>query len=177
MRETAIFVFYWPAAAPERPPNGSLGGGGLRAGPPGMPGRAPWFVTVEAGGPDAAPTLGSPGSPPAWQPPIEDCLGCAAVVACDKLGVGIPYDLEIATFIDWHPMTLHRPWDIRRIVQRKYDLGYTAAGLLLERIASPAGPPKSVLIGADINPSDMDFKEAVSLTATNVDLTNEGLKS
>jgi len=99
---------------------------------------------------------------------VEDCLGCAAVVACDKLGVDIPSDLEIATFIDWHPMTLHRPWDIRRIVQRKYEIGYAAAGLLLDRIASPARPPRSVLIGADINPSDTDFQETVSLTRQQV---------
>lgn len=99
---------------------------------------------------------------------VEDSLGCAAVVACDKLGIDIPSDLEIATFIDWHPMTLHRPWDIRRIVQRKYEIGYAAAGLLLDRIASPARPTRSVLIGADINPSDTDFQETVSLTRQQV---------
>lgn len=108
---------------------------------------------------------------------VEDGVGCASVVACDRMGISIPYDLEIATFIDWHPMTLHRPWDIRRIVQRKYDLGYAAASLLLDRIASPSAPPKSVLIEADINPSDTDFQETVSPTLSNPILTNEGLSS
>jgi len=108
---------------------------------------------------------------------VEDSLGCASVVACDKLNIGIPYDLEIATFIDWHPMTLHRPWNIRRIVQRKYDLGYAAADLLLNRIASPSSPVRTVFIEADINPSDTDFQEAVSPTVSNSDTTNEGLKS
>ncbi len=105
---------------------------------------------------------------------VEDCLGCAAVVACDRLGLDIPSDLEIATFIDWHPMTLTRPWNVRRIVQRKYELGYAAADLLLDRIASPSRPPKSVRIGADINTTDVDFQESASLTATKRNPTNEG---
>ncbi len=90
---------------------------------------------------------------------VEDILGCTAVVACEKLGIEIPSELEIATFIDWHPMTLHRPWNVRRIVQRKYDLGYAAAGMLLERIASPGGPPKTIRVPVDINPTESDFRE------------------
>jgi len=95
---------------------------------------------------------------------VEDSLGCAAVVACDRLGLDIPADLEVATFIDWHPMTLKRPWNIRRIVQRKYELGHAAADLLLDRIASPGRPQRNVRIGADINPADADFQETASLT-------------
>lgn len=94
----------------------------------------------------------------------EDCLGCAAVVACENLGISYPTELEIATFIDWHPMTLRKPWNVRRIVQRKYELGHAAAGLLLDRIASPKRPHKTVLIGVEIIPADADFSEAASPT-------------
>jgi len=94
---------------------------------------------------------------------VEDCLGCSAVLGCNRLGINLPTDLEIATFIDWHPMTLHSPWNVRRIVQRKYDLGYAAAGLLLDRIASPGRPPRTVLVDADINPFDADLKEPTSI--------------
>lgn len=104
----------------------------------------------------------------------EDSLGCAAIVASDKLGIAIPSDLEIATFIDWHPMTLHRPWSVRRIVQRKYDIGHAAADMLLDRIASPGRPTKIVRIEADINPTDADFQEPAPTTANTSDSTNEG---
>ena len=93
---------------------------------------------------------------------VEDGLGCAAVVACERLGVVLPTDLEIATFIDWHPMTLHTPWNVRRIVQRKFELGHAAAGLLLDRIASPGRPHVTVRIEADIIPADADFQESLA---------------
>lgn len=105
---------------------------------------------------------------------VEDCLGCASVVACDRLGVALPNELEIATFIDWHPMTLHQPWNVRRIVQRKYDLGHAAAGLLLDRIASPGRTFRTVRIEADIFPVDADFQGTAPPTVSNPDLTKEG---
>ena len=95
----------------------------------------------------------------------EDGLGCAAVPACERLGITLPDDLELATFIDWHPMTLRTPWNVRRLVQRKYDLGYAAAGLLLDRIASPGRPFETLRIAADIIPTDADFQEPASPTA------------
>ncbi len=90
---------------------------------------------------------------------IEDGLGCAAVLAAERLGLVLPTDLEIATFIDWHPMTLRTPWNVRRLVQRKYDLGQAAAGLLLDRLASPGRPARVVRVAADIIPTDADFQE------------------
>lgn len=98
---------------------------------------------------------------------VEDCLGCASVLGCNRLGVNLPNDLEIATFIDWHPMTLHTPWNVRRIVQRKYDIGYAAASLLLDRIGSPGRPAQTVRIEAEINPADVDFLEDASPTISN----------
>jgi len=97
---------------------------------------------------------------------VEDSIGCASVVACDRLRIDISSDLEIATFIDWHPMTLHRPWNIRRIVQRKYELGHAATDMLLDRIASPGRPTRTIRIGADINPTDTVLFETASLSVS-----------
>lgn len=91
---------------------------------------------------------------------VEDGLGCAAVPACQRLGIEIPTALELATYIDWHPMTLRTPWNVRRIVQRKYDLGQAAASLLLDRIASPRRPFEAVRIEAEIIPADADLQRS-----------------
>lgn len=105
---------------------------------------------------------------------VEDSIGCASVVGCERLNIDLPTDLEIATFIDWHPMTLHKPWNVRRIVQRKYDLGYAAAGLLLDRIASPDRPSRTVRVEADIIPVDMDYQSSMSPSLSESYLTKEG---
>lgn len=93
---------------------------------------------------------------------VEDGVGCAAVAACERLGMSLPGDLELSTFIDWHPMTLRTPWNVRRIVQRKYDLGHAAAGLLLDRISSPKRPFETVRVEADIIPADADFDHSTA---------------
>lgn len=105
---------------------------------------------------------------------VEDSIGCAAVVGCERLGIELPTDLEIATFIDWHPMTLHKPWNVRRIVQRKYDLGHAAAGLLLDRIASPERPYRTVRVEVDIIPVDLDYQSSSSPSVTDSYSTKEG---
>jgi DNA-binding LacI/PurR family transcriptional regulator len=96
---------------------------------------------------------------------VEDGVGCAAVSACEQLRVNLPDDLEIATFNDWHPMTLRTPWNVHRLVQRKYELGQAAAALLLERIASPGGPLQAIRIPADFILADAGLEESfASLT-------------
>lgn len=104
---------------------------------------------------------------------VEDGVGCAAVPACERLGIQLPDDLEVSTFIDWHPMTLRTPWNVRRIVQRKYDLGHAAAGLLLDRIASPRRPVETVRVDADIIPADSDINKTGSPTVSRLQ-TKEG---
>ena len=105
---------------------------------------------------------------------VEDGLGCAAMPACERLGLELPNDLQIATFSDWHPMTLRTPWNVRRVVQRKYDLGHAAIGLLLARIASPGRPFETVRVEADIIPADEDFKESPSSMTASAPKTKEG---
>lgn len=96
---------------------------------------------------------------------VEDGIGCATVVACEQLRIGIHEEFEIATFNDWHPMTLRCPWNVHRLVQRKYELGQAAAGLLLERIAVPGQPSRAVRVSADLMLADAGLQESfASLT-------------
>lgn len=96
---------------------------------------------------------------------VEDQVGCAAVVACERLGLTLPDDLEIASFSDWHPMTLRTPWNVHRLIQRKFEMGATAAGLLLDRIASPVRPFQTVRVNADFVIADAGLQESlVSMT-------------
>jgi len=95
----------------------------------------------------------------------EDIVGSALMVASEQLGMRTPQDFALATFNDWHPMTFRTPWTIHRIVQRKYELGFTSASLLLDRINQPAKPIETVRIDADIILADTSTEEAyVSLT-------------
>jgi DNA-binding LacI/PurR family transcriptional regulator len=106
---------------------------------------------------------------------VEDRVGCAVVAACEQLGIRLPHNLEIATFNDWHPMTLRTPWNIHRVIQRKYELGHTAAGLLLDRIAEPAQPARTVLVPADLILADAGLEESFVSPSPNAIQYPEGL--
>lgn len=80
---------------------------------------------------------------------VQDSFAAAALQACDRMGVSVPEDLELATFNDWPPMMLRTPWCAHRIVQRSYDIGRSAAELLLERLNGQRGEPKVVRVNAD----------------------------
>lgn len=108
---------------------------------------------------------------------LEDNLGHAATLAASRLGISVPNELEIATFNDWHATSLHQPWNVRRIVQQKYNLGYAAADLLLKRLASPTRPFEVVRVDAEIVPLDADYNENPSSTVNELTPTNAGLKS
>lgn len=91
---------------------------------------------------------------------VEDRMGSAVVMACEQLKVAIPSDIEMATFNDWHALTLRIPWNIHRLIQRKYELGQVAANLLLDRIASPHRSPKIERVKADIILADAGLEES-----------------
>ncbi|MGV3617358.1 MAG: substrate-binding domain-containing protein [Fimbriimonas sp.] len=96
---------------------------------------------------------------------VEDALGCAAVAAGEQLEISLPDELEIATFHDWHPMTLRTPWNVHRLVQRKYEMGQAAASLLLDRIANPGRPAQAVRVAAGLFLADAGLQESfVSMT-------------
>lgn len=91
---------------------------------------------------------------------VEDAIGCAAVVASEQLCINVPDELEIATFHDWHPMTLRTPWNVHRLVQNKYELGQASAGLLLDRIANPSRAARPVRVQADLILADAGLQES-----------------
>jgi len=95
----------------------------------------------------------------------EDRVGCAVAAACEKLGIRVPEDLEIATFNDWHPMMLRFPWSMHRIVQRQHEIGFAAADLLLQRIASPGRPYVAEQIEAEIIFSETNVQKRLEVVS------------
>jgi GntR family transcriptional regulator, arabinose operon transcriptional repressor len=105
---------------------------------------------------------------------LEDGLGCAAMKACASLGISVPQELEIATFNDWHPLSLLQPWNVRRIVQQKYEIGHSAADLLLKRLGNLNRPYEVVRVDAEFIPFDADIREVASPSINELILANEG---
>lgn len=84
----------------------------------------------------------------------QDSLAAASLQACDRLGVSLPGDLELATFNDWPPMMLRRPWQTHRIVQNSYGLGLQAGRLLSARLAGKTEPPQIYRVAAEFFVAD-----------------------
>ncbi len=80
---------------------------------------------------------------------VQDSIAVAVLEACDRIGISVPDDLEIALFNDWPPVMLRSPWNLHRIVPRSYLIGQTAARLLKERIEGAPHPLQTVKVDAD----------------------------
>ena len=93
---------------------------------------------------------------------VQDALAVAAYRACDRFGLKIPDDLELATFNDWPSMLLRSPWSMHRIVQRSYDIGRRGAELLLQRIEGSTQEFFTERIAADFFVSDAGLRPNVS---------------
>lgn len=91
---------------------------------------------------------------------VEDLLGTLAVATCEQLGINLPDDFELASFNDWHPMTLKTPWNVHRLVQNKFEIGHSAANLLLDRIVTPGQPHKVVQVAADLIIADAGLQSS-----------------
>jgi DNA-binding LacI/PurR family transcriptional regulator len=81
---------------------------------------------------------------------VEDSFARSAILACERLGIELPGELEIVTFSNWLPDALGRPWNIHRIAQDHYGIGLAAAQLLLERIEDPRGERRTVRVPAQL---------------------------
>lgn len=102
---------------------------------------------------------------------VQDSLAVAAYRACDRLGIRVPEDLELATFNDWPAMLLRSPWNMHRIVQRMYDIGKTAGEMLSQRIEQPGSeghlrriPTELILADTGIRRASEDKFSPVSPT-------------
>lgn len=108
---------------------------------------------------------------------LEDSLGGAAMQACNRLGISVPEELEVASFSDWHPMSLIQPWNVRRIVQQKYNIGVAAADLLLKRLEDPNRPKEVVRVEAEFVHFDAEIREIASPSINELIVANEGQNS
>ncbi len=84
---------------------------------------------------------------------IQDDLALKVLSIADRLELKIPEELEIVTINEWPPLELRRPWDLHRIVRRKYQIGVEAARLLLDQMKDPRVEPQCLRIEADFIPS------------------------
>ncbi len=85
---------------------------------------------------------------------VQDSFASAALQACDQMGLSVPGDLELVTFNDWPAMMLRTPWCAHRIVQRSYEIGKVAAGLLLDQIHGNADAPRIIRVPTDFFVAD-----------------------
>jgi len=84
---------------------------------------------------------------------INDDAVWATLQAARTLGLNIPKDIELAGFFD-SPIPPGIETSFLRVVQRKFEIGQTAARLLLERISGEApAEPRHIMIPADLIPS------------------------
>lgn len=81
---------------------------------------------------------------------MQDDLGLRSMLVADQLGLKVQEDFEIITVNEWPPLALRRPWDIHRIVRKKYAIGVAAAELLQSQIGDHRAIPQSLAIPADL---------------------------
>jgi DNA-binding LacI/PurR family transcriptional regulator len=91
----------------------------------------------------------------------QDGFAVAIIDVADQLGIRIPEDLELATFNDWPPMMLRRPWQTHRVVQQTHRIGFEAALRLRELIDHREGEVKTLRIPAEIVLSDAGLNRHV----------------
>lgn len=91
----------------------------------------------------------------------QDSFAVAIIDVADQLGLRIPEDLEIATFNDWPPMMLRRPWQTHRVVQQTHNIGLEAAVRLRQRIQHRAQEPRIIRVPAEIVLADAGLNRHV----------------
>jgi GntR family transcriptional regulator, arabinose operon transcriptional repressor len=87
---------------------------------------------------------------------LQDDLALKVQNAAERIGLNIPNQLEVVCVNEWPALELRRPWDIHRIVRRKYEIGVQAARLLNAQIENPTVIPEHLSIPADLIPSSPD---------------------
>ncbi|MBS1701113.1 MAG: LacI family DNA-binding transcriptional regulator [Armatimonadetes bacterium] len=84
---------------------------------------------------------------------IQDDIALKVLRAAEQFNIRIPDDLEIVSINEWPPLALRRPWDIHRIVRKKFRIGVVAAELLQEQMSGARTPSQTCRIEADFIPS------------------------
>lgn len=73
---------------------------------------------------------------------VQDMVGMAVLDCAAEMGLAIPDDVEIATFNDWPPMWLHRPWQAHRIAFQPEEMGRVAIRRLRNQMEGVANGPQ-----------------------------------
>jgi len=102
---------------------------------------------------------------------VQDLFGVAALECAAEMGLSLPQDLEIATFNDWPPNWLRRPWDAHRIAFQPDEMGRVAIASLRVQIEGTVREPQIHLIPAKFIPAASSLAPAID---TNPRLTKEG---
>ncbi len=84
---------------------------------------------------------------------MQDDIALKVMRAAEKFGIKIPDDLEVVSINEWPALELKRPWDLHRIVRKKYQIGVVAAELLKEQMNGINAESRNVQIEADFIPS------------------------
>lgn len=71
----------------------------------------------------------------------QDMIAAGVLDACEQLEIGIPRQLEVATFNDWPSMMLRSSAKLHRIMSRHFEIG-VAAGRRFRDLAVGASPER-----------------------------------
>ena len=102
--------------------------------------------TTGEGGFAAMKALLSLGEPPSAVVTVNDLVAIGALDACREQGLAVPSQLSIVGFDDIPLAALTTP-PLTTVAQPAYDLGRTAAKLVLNRIDTPDSAPQQVTLG------------------------------
>jgi DNA-binding LacI/PurR family transcriptional regulator len=91
---------------------------------------------------------------------VQDSVAASVLQVFDQMRLSTSERLEIATFNDWPPMMLRTPWCTHRIVQRSYEIGRSAAEMLLDRMTGRRAEPTTVRVSADFFIADAGLQLA-----------------
>ncbi|MDJ0752718.1 MAG: LacI family DNA-binding transcriptional regulator [Ardenticatenaceae bacterium] len=97
------------------------------------------------GGYDATKHLLGLNDPPTAIFACNDLMAIGAISAIVSAGLSVPQDISIVGFDDIHLAMFANP-PLTTVVQPKYEMGVTAAKILLQRLQTPDLPPKRHLL-------------------------------
>lgn len=84
----------------------------------------------------------------------QDRIAAGVLDACEQLEIGIPGQLEVATFNDWPEMMLRSSSKLHRITSRHLDIGLAAGRRFRELLAGQSAEPTDIRIPANFYIAD-----------------------
>jgi DNA-binding LacI/PurR family transcriptional regulator len=97
---------------------------------------------------------------------LEDYCLAAALEACERLGVAVGRDIEIAAYSDIPSLSLRGSRQVHRLVQRAREMGQMGAERLLRRMAGDDLPTAIFRVEAAFHPARAALPAVPALLAT-----------